>query len=81
MSQMPNLRLRIFVSRLYFCDEEDSQEREGLRCLQRAGVQVSIMTYKGKNRKIVNTDFLKTISAFSNALSKPTVNKLAQKLG
>ncbi|KAK3551130.1 hypothetical protein QTP70_013996, partial [Hemibagrus guttatus] len=46
MSQMPNLRLRIFVSRLYFCDEEDSQEREGLRCLQRAGVQVSIMTYK-----------------------------------
>ncbi|XP_058247581.1 single-stranded DNA cytosine deaminase [Hemibagrus wyckioides] len=46
MSQMPNLRLRIFVSRLYFCDEEDSQEREGLRCLQRAGVQVSVMTYK-----------------------------------
>ncbi|XP_026795769.1 single-stranded DNA cytosine deaminase isoform X2 [Pangasianodon hypophthalmus] len=44
--EMPNLRLRIFVSRLYFCDREDSQEREGLRCLQRAGVQVTVMTYK-----------------------------------
>lgn len=52
MSQMPNLRLRIFVSRLYFCDNEDSLEREGLRCLQKAGVQVTVMTYKGKNRKI-----------------------------
>uniref|UniRef100_A0A671PX35 Single-stranded DNA cytosine deaminase-like n=1 Tax=Sinocyclocheilus anshuiensis TaxID=1608454 RepID=A0A671PX35_9TELE len=44
--QTPNLRLRIFVSRLYFCDEEDSQEREGLRQLKRAGVQISVMTYK-----------------------------------
>lgn len=51
MSQMPNLRLRIFVARLYFCDEEDSQEREGLRCLQRAGVQVTVMTYKGKKKR------------------------------
>lgn len=48
LSQTPNLRLRIFVSRLYFCDEEDSQEREGLRHLKRAGVQISVMTYKGK---------------------------------
>uniref|UniRef100_A0A8C1ARA3 Activation-induced cytidine deaminase n=1 Tax=Cyprinus carpio carpio TaxID=630221 RepID=A0A8C1ARA3_CYPCA len=46
LSQTPNLRLRIFVSRLYFCDEEDSQEREGLRHLKRAGVQISVMTYK-----------------------------------
>lgn len=48
LSQTPNLRLRIFVSRLYFCDEENSQEREGLRHLKRAGVQISVMTYKGK---------------------------------
>ncbi|XDV40042.1 hypothetical protein PO909_009202 [Leuciscus waleckii] len=48
LSQTPNLRLRIFVSRLYFCDEEDSLEREGLRHLKRAGVQISVMTYKGK---------------------------------
>ncbi|KAI7806727.1 Aicda protein [Triplophysa rosa] len=46
LSQTPNLRLRIFVSRLYFCDEEDSQEREGLRTLKRAGVQISVMTFK-----------------------------------
>ncbi|XP_077065928.1 single-stranded DNA cytosine deaminase [Siphateles boraxobius] len=46
LSQTPNLRLRIFVSRLYFCDEEDSLEREGLRHLKRAGVQISVMTYK-----------------------------------
>ncbi|XP_072536695.1 single-stranded DNA cytosine deaminase [Salminus brasiliensis] len=46
LSQTPNLRLRIFVSRLYFCDQEDSLEREGLRHLLRAGVQVSVMTYK-----------------------------------
>lgn len=57
MSQMPNLRLRIFVSRLYFCDDEDSLEREGLRCLQRAGVQVTVMTYKGKNRKLITYYF------------------------
>lgn len=48
LSQTPNLRLRIFVSRLYFCDDEDSQEREGLRTLKRAGVHISVMTYKGK---------------------------------
>lgn len=44
---MPNLRLRIFVSRLYFCDMEDSLEREGLRMLTKAGVRISVMSYKG----------------------------------
>lgn len=48
LSRMPNLRLRIFVSRLYFCDMEDSREREGLRMLTRAGVQLTVMTYKGE---------------------------------
>ncbi|XP_028834826.1 single-stranded DNA cytosine deaminase [Denticeps clupeoides] len=42
----PNLRLRIFVARLYFCDLEDSLEREGLRTLKRAGVHLSVMAYK-----------------------------------
>ncbi|KAL2083970.1 hypothetical protein ACEWY4_019488 [Coilia grayii] len=46
LSQTPNLRLRIFMARLYFCDLEDSREREGLRILKRAGVKMSIMTYK-----------------------------------
>uniref|UniRef100_A0A3B4U650 Activation-induced cytidine deaminase n=1 Tax=Seriola dumerili TaxID=41447 RepID=A0A3B4U650_SERDU len=46
LSQMPNLRLRIFVSRLYFCDMEDSRERDGLRMLKKAGVQITVMTYK-----------------------------------
>ncbi|KAG9276012.1 single-stranded DNA cytosine deaminase [Astyanax mexicanus] len=46
LSQTPSLRLRIFVSRLYFCDNEDSLEREGLRHLLRAGVQITVMTYK-----------------------------------
>ncbi|XP_030640320.1 single-stranded DNA cytosine deaminase [Chanos chanos] len=46
LSRMPNLRLRIFVSRLYFCDLEDSREHEGLRRLRRAGVQITVMTYK-----------------------------------
>lgn len=47
LSQMPNLRLRIFVSRLYFCDMEDSREREGLRMLKKAGVHLTVMSYKG----------------------------------
>lgn len=47
LRNMPNLRLRIFVSRLYFCDMEDSLEREGLRMLTRAGVRISVMSYKG----------------------------------
>lgn len=48
LSRTPNLRLRIFIARLYFCDLEDSSEREGLRTLKKAGVKMSIMTYKGK---------------------------------
>lgn len=47
LSKTPNLRLRIFVSRLYFCDLEDSLEREGLRMLTKAGVRISVMSYKG----------------------------------
>uniref|UniRef100_A0A8C7RZ82 Activation-induced cytidine deaminase n=1 Tax=Oncorhynchus mykiss TaxID=8022 RepID=A0A8C7RZ82_ONCMY len=44
LSQNPNLRLRIYVSRLYFCDPEDSSAREGLRMLQRAGVQITTIS-------------------------------------
>ncbi|XP_056902154.1 single-stranded DNA cytosine deaminase isoform X1 [Takifugu flavidus] len=47
LNKTPNLRLRIFVSRLYFCDLEDSLEREGLRMLTKAGVRISVMSYKG----------------------------------
>ncbi len=47
LNQTPNLRLRIFVSRLYFCDMEDSLEREGLRKLKKAGVHITVMSYKG----------------------------------
>uniref|UniRef100_A0A8C6SLS7 Activation-induced cytidine deaminase n=1 Tax=Neogobius melanostomus TaxID=47308 RepID=A0A8C6SLS7_9GOBI len=46
LSKTPNLRLRIFVSRLYFCDLEDSMEREGLRMLKRIGVHITVMKYK-----------------------------------
>uniref|UniRef100_A0A3Q2DKZ9 Activation-induced cytidine deaminase n=1 Tax=Cyprinodon variegatus TaxID=28743 RepID=A0A3Q2DKZ9_CYPVA len=46
LNQTPNLRLRIFVSRLYFCDLEDSREREGLRTLKKAGVHITVMSYK-----------------------------------
>uniref|UniRef100_A0A8C5C6S8 Activation-induced cytidine deaminase n=1 Tax=Gadus morhua TaxID=8049 RepID=A0A8C5C6S8_GADMO len=46
LRQTPNLRLRIFVSRLYFCDLEGSPHVEGLRDLRRAGVQVKVMSYK-----------------------------------
>ncbi|XP_028327254.1 single-stranded DNA cytosine deaminase [Gouania willdenowi] len=46
LRQTPNLRLRIFVSRLYFCDREDGLEREGLRMLKRAGVHITVMSYK-----------------------------------
>ncbi|CAL9705597.1 unnamed protein product [Knipowitschia caucasica] len=46
LTQTPNLRLRIFVSRLYFCDQEESLEREGLRMLTRAGVKITVMKYK-----------------------------------
>ena len=47
LRQTPNLRLRIFVARLYFCDLEGSPHVEGLRDLRRAGVQVKVMSYKG----------------------------------
>ncbi|KAM6967762.1 single-stranded DNA cytosine deaminase [Aplochiton taeniatus] len=46
LRQTPNLKLRIFVSRLYFCDSEESGAREGLRMLKNAGVSVTVMTYK-----------------------------------
>ncbi|XP_068426336.1 single-stranded DNA cytosine deaminase [Clinocottus analis] len=46
LSRTPNLRLRIFVSRLYFCDMENSRERDGLRMLKNAGVRITVMTYK-----------------------------------
>ncbi|XP_030690316.1 single-stranded DNA cytosine deaminase [Globicephala melas] len=42
----PNLSLRIFTARLYFCDKERKAEPEGLRRLHRAGVQIAIMTFK-----------------------------------
>ncbi|KAF4022818.1 hypothetical protein G4228_014882 [Cervus hanglu yarkandensis] len=42
----PNLSLRIFAARLYFCDQERKAEPEGLRRLHRAGVQIAIMTFK-----------------------------------
>uniref|UniRef100_A0A8C5DHV6 CMP/dCMP-type deaminase domain-containing protein n=1 Tax=Gouania willdenowi TaxID=441366 RepID=A0A8C5DHV6_GOUWI len=51
LRQTPNLRLRIFVSRLYFCDREDGLEREGLRMLKRAGVHITVMSYKGNGKK------------------------------
>ncbi|XP_078506522.1 single-stranded DNA cytosine deaminase [Lissotriton helveticus] len=41
----PNLRLRIFTSRLYFCEEKNA-EPEGLRRLHQAGVQLGVMTFK-----------------------------------
>lgn len=44
----PNLTLRIFTARLYFCDGFKAKaEPEGLRRLHRAGVQIAIMTFKG----------------------------------
>uniref|UniRef100_A0A8P0NYV5 Activation induced cytidine deaminase n=1 Tax=Canis lupus familiaris TaxID=9615 RepID=A0A8P0NYV5_CANLF len=42
----PNLSLRIFAARLYFCEDRKA-EPEGLRRLHRAGVQIAIMTFKG----------------------------------
>ncbi|KAH1187848.1 hypothetical protein KIL84_020597 [Mauremys mutica] len=41
----PNLTLRIFAARLYFCEDRNA-EPEGLRRLHRAGVQIAIMTFK-----------------------------------
>ncbi|XP_041910453.1 single-stranded DNA cytosine deaminase [Arvicola amphibius] len=44
----PNLTLRIFTARLYFCEDRKA-EPEGLRKLHRAGVQIGIMTFKGES--------------------------------
>uniref|UniRef100_A0A8C5NQ20 Activation induced cytidine deaminase n=1 Tax=Junco hyemalis TaxID=40217 RepID=A0A8C5NQ20_JUNHY len=41
----PNLSLRIFMARLYFCEERKA-EPEGLRRLHKAGAQIAIMTFK-----------------------------------
>ncbi|XP_076189983.1 single-stranded DNA cytosine deaminase [Aptenodytes patagonicus] len=41
----PNLTLRIFTARLYFCEDRKA-EPEGLRRLHRAGAQIAIMTFK-----------------------------------
>lgn len=70
LSRMPNLRLRIFVSRLYFCDLEDSREREGLRMLTKAGVQITVMTYKGGgiNLYIYSLDINRAVSVQSQKL-------------
>lgn len=43
----PNLTLRIFAARLYFCEDRKA-EPEGLRRLHRAGAQIAIMTFKGE---------------------------------
>uniref|UniRef100_A0A8C3EGE5 Uncharacterized protein n=1 Tax=Corvus moneduloides TaxID=1196302 RepID=A0A8C3EGE5_CORMO len=41
----PNLTLRIFMARLYFCEDRKA-EPEGLRRLHKAGAQIAIMTFK-----------------------------------
>ncbi|XP_030043111.1 single-stranded DNA cytosine deaminase-like [Microcaecilia unicolor] len=41
----PNLSLRIFTARLYFCEERNA-EPEGLRRLHQAGAQLGVMTFK-----------------------------------
>ncbi|MGH0120417.1 UNVERIFIED_CONTAM: hypothetical protein FKN15_054753 [Acipenser sinensis] len=46
LSEHPNLRLRIFAARLYFCEEKNS-EPEGLRRLKAAGVHIAVMTFTG----------------------------------
>ncbi|ERE67113.1 activation-induced cytidine deaminase [Cricetulus griseus] len=48
----PNLSLRIFTARLYFCEDRKA-EPEGLRRLHRAGVQIGIMTFKGQNPEVI----------------------------
>ncbi|XP_043935076.1 single-stranded DNA cytosine deaminase, partial [Protopterus annectens] len=45
LEDYPNLRLRIFTARLYFC-EENTLEPEGLRKLHTAGVQLGVMSFK-----------------------------------
>ncbi|KAM8978968.1 single-stranded DNA cytosine deaminase isoform 2-T2 [Sarcophilus harrisii] len=46
----PNLSLRIFTARLYFCEDKKA-EPEGLRRLHQAGVPIAIMTFKGQNER------------------------------
>lgn len=46
----PNLSLRIFTARLYFCEDRKA-EPEGLRRLHRAGVQIAVMTFKGARER------------------------------
>nr|XP_056703866.1 single-stranded DNA cytosine deaminase isoform X2 [Euleptes europaea] len=46
----PNLTLRIFAARLYFCEDRNA-EPEGLRRLHRAGAQIAIMTFKENRQK------------------------------
>nr|DBA14867.1 TPA: hypothetical protein GDO54_004144 [Pyxicephalus adspersus] len=41
----PNLSLRIFSARLYFCEDHNA-EPEGLRKLKQAGVRLAVMSYK-----------------------------------
>lgn len=43
----PNLTLRIFMARLYFCEDRKA-EPEGLRRLHKAGAQIAMMTFKGE---------------------------------
>ncbi|KAK1163365.1 single-stranded DNA cytosine deaminase-like [Acipenser oxyrinchus oxyrinchus] len=45
LSEHPNLRLRIFAARLYFCEDKNS-EPEGLRRLKAAGAHIAVMTFK-----------------------------------
>ncbi|XP_059816578.1 single-stranded DNA cytosine deaminase isoform X2 [Hypanus sabinus] len=45
LRRRPNLRLRLFVARLYYCDGT-TPHPEGLRQLRSAGVHVEVMTYK-----------------------------------
>lgn len=51
----PNLTLRIFTARLYFCEDRKA-EPEGLRRLHRAGAQIAIMTFKGKAGRVKEDD-------------------------
>ncbi|CAF97937.1 unnamed protein product, partial [Tetraodon nigroviridis] len=69
----PNLRLRIFVSRLYFCDMEDSLEREGLRMLSRAGT----FSIAGRNLWIAKRAALKPGKSCTRTLYASLENSTA----
>ncbi|XP_018591762.1 single-stranded DNA cytosine deaminase isoform X2 [Scleropages formosus] len=70
LTRTPNLKLRIFCSRLYFCDVEDSGDSEGLRLLKRAGVQLSVMTYKGMEIQETDEAHISNISKSACMLLK-----------